>query len=375
MFNQTLGVAVIGTSRFAVDCHIPGIRSHPKARLLALVGRNAQKTCSMAKAHSIPIASCRLEEILHREEIGAVCIVSANVDHHAQALACIRAGKHVLCEKPLAMNVQQAIELARAARSSGKIHQVAFTFRHNHGIQRLRELLAEQFIGPPFLARIQYDRWDALSPNWKSSWRDDPASSGSGILFDLGSHLYDILGHVLGPLRETIGFTHTVPRMVPDSTHGHLREIATDDLSAAWCRHESGLMSQWFCSRVTPPFAELGYLEVIGPGGALKASLSRGGVDQLKHSTPEKPEWQQMPLAPEASDGKPHALRRMLHRFVDACLGESEVDDVAADFDDGLAVQAAMDRLLASQTTKTWQAIRMPDFLHVDVDLNSASGA
>lgn len=353
-----LGVAVLGTSRFALECGIPALQAHGRVRVIAVQGRDEAKVRRVAAAYDIPVATTQIEDVLAVDDVAAVYVVSANVDHYSQALACLRAGRHVLCEKPMAMDVVQAQELTRVARASGRVHQVGFTFRHNGAVQQLRHRLAQGAIGVPQFARIQYDRWDGLAPGWTSSWRDDPAIAGGGVLFDLGSHLYDILRHVLGPVEETIGFTHTVGRSAPDSDSGRMRQVATDDMAAAWNRHASGLLSQWFCSRVSSPLGELGYLEVIGDEGALKAALSRGGVDNLKQSSPARPEWRtEWQADVEDAPHVPAGVRRMIWRFVDACLDPSDDDGIAANFDDGLAVQLAMDRLIASQRSRSWEEI------------------
>jgi predicted dehydrogenase len=279
------------------------------------------------------------------------------VVHAEQAICALRHGKHVFCEKPLAMSAAEARAMAEAARKSGVIHQVAFTFRYNYGLRELRRRIAAGDIGTPFLARIQYDRWDGLAADWKASWRDQKSAAGAGILFDLGSHLFDITRHVLGPIASVIGYTHVVPREAPDKVTGEMIRVETDDLVNAWMRLQNGLRGQFFISRVTPPFAELGYLEIVGEKGALKAALSRGGVDYLKASNPADPEWMDLPLPDEASDGKPHALGLMMHSFVDACLRGKVDETIDATFEDGLAAQLAMSALLESQQSDRWVSL------------------
>ena len=250
--------------------------------------------------------------------------------------------------------------MLEAAKNSGKIHQVAFTFRYNYGIRELRRRVAAGDIGTPFHTRIQYDRWDGLAQGSMASWRDRRDAAGAGLLFDLGSHLFDIHRHVLGPLESVIGYSHTVPRMLPHRDNGEMTPIENDDIVNAWIRHQNGLRGQFFISRVTPPFAELGYLEVIGEKGALKAALSRGGVDFLKASKPDSPEWRNLPLPPEASDGKTHALDMMMRAFVDACLTGKANEKVDATFEDGCAAQFAMSALLKSQESMRWEQIPQP---------------
>lgn len=349
-----LRVAVIGTSRFAEVCHIPGIGSHPAAEVVMVYGRRLEAARALADRCGVAGASDDFAAICADPQIDAVTIATANVAHASQAMMALKAGKHVFCEKPLAMNAAEAREMVEVAEASGKVHQVAFTFRYNHGLNEMRRRIAAGEIGKPFLARIQYDRWEGLSKDWVTSWRSDAQAAGAGILFEVGSHLFDIARHVLGPIDSVIGYTHLVPRQAPDEISGEMKNVETDDLVNAWLRHQSGISSQIFLSRVTPPFAELGYLEVVGDKGALKASLSRGGVDRLKGSCPTSPEWTDLPLPTEASDGLPHALPRMMHSFVEACLRGKLDPVIDASFHEGLDAQLAMSALLESQSSDRW---------------------
>lgn len=352
-----LRVAVIGSGNFAEVCHIPGIMSHPQAEIRAIHSRKMKSAHELADKFSIPIATDDIELICNDPEIDAVTIASTNDSHASQAIMALNHGKHVFCEKPLAMNDDEAIRMLNAAERSGKVHQVAFTFRYNYGIRELRRRVAAGEIGEPFFTRIQYDRWDGLTRDSKASWRDRKDVAGAGLLYDLGSHLFDIQRHVLGPLESVIGFTHTVPRTLPHKRTGEMITVETDDIVNAWTLNHQGIRGQFFISRVTPPFAELGYLEVIGNKGALKAALSRGGVDFLKSSKPDNPEWVDILLPREAYDGKTHALDLMMHGFVDACLKGKINNEIDASFHDGCAAQFAMTSLSRSETSKRWEKI------------------
>lgn len=352
--SHKLRIAIIGTGAFAEVCHIPGLQSHPAAEVVAVYGRRIEAARALADKFGIRHATDDFHALCADPDIDAVTIASANVVHAAQAIEALKHGKHVFCEKPIAMNAEEARAMAEAARTSGKVHQVAFTFRYNYGLRELRRRIAAGDIGKPFFARIQYDRWEGLAAGWKSSWREKKETAGAGMLFDLGSHLFDITHHVLGPIKSVIGYTHVVPREAPDKVTGEMAAIETDDMVNAWIRHTNGLRGQFFLSRVTPPFAPLGYLEIVGEKGALKAALSRGGVDFLKSSTPDDPEWMDLPLPAEASDNQPHALGLMMRSFVDACLRGKIDADLDATFEDGLAAQLAMSALLESEQSERW---------------------
>ncbi len=346
-------VGVVGAGNFAEVCHIPGLQSHEQAEIVALCGRRHEQTRAMADRFGIPDVYCDYRELCSRQDIDAVTVATQNVEHLKPVLAVCTAGKHIFCEKPLGMTIAEAREMLQVAEVSGKIHQVSFTFRYGYAAQELRRRVLRGDIGEPYYLRIQYDGWEGLSPDFKVGWREKSAVAGGGLLYDLGSHLFDIARFALGPIEAVIGFYCNIPRQRVDIRTGELTDVETDDLAAAWFRHKSGVRGQWFISRVTPPFAEKGYLEVIGPEGALKAGLSRGFVDVLKASSPKRPEWEELTLPEEAYDNKPHSLGRMMRSFVDACL-RGKLDEIDASFHDGVAAQEAIEGVMEANEKLVW---------------------
>lgn len=348
-----LRCAVIGTGAFAEVCHIPGLQSHTGAEVVAICG-DEERARRLADKFGVPTIHTDFNELCERSDIDAVTVVTRNADHRAHALAAIRSGKHVLCEKPLGVNADEAREMTSAALASGRVHQVGFVFRYSFGVRELRRRVLRGDIGQPFLCRVQYDNWDGLKTEWKANWRDQRGPAGAGVLFDLGSHLFDLARHVLGPIDSAIGFTDVVPRTRPDESTGAPVAVETDDLVNAWLQYESGAHGQIAVSRVTPSFAQNGWLEVVGPEGALKAALSRGAMDSLKFSSPLEPDWKDLPLPPEAADRQPHGLGLMMRSFVDACLRGHSDAEVDATFEDGAAAQYAMAAAQASEVRRRW---------------------
>lgn len=355
--KRKLRFGVIGTGEFAEACHVPGLRSHPCAEVVALCGSEHPRARAAADRLGIPDVYTDYRELCSREDIDGVTIATPNAFHADQALAAFRHGKHVLCEKPLGMDVAEARRMVRAADASGKIHQAAFTFRYGYAVRELRRRVQSGDIGQPYYLRVQYDGWNGLLPDWKVGWREKRDLAGGGMLYDLGSHLFDVAHFVLGPIEIVTGFVQNLPRARIHNFTGELTRVETDDMAAAWFRHQNGVRGQWFISRVTPPYTENGYLEIIGQEGALKASLSRGKMDVLKISRPAKPEWEEWPLPAEAQDGKPHCLGIMMRSFVDACLRGQLDEDVDASFHSGLATQQAIEAVIEANDHLTWVSL------------------
>ena len=139
-------------------------------------------------------------------------IVTANVHHARQALTSLASGKHVLCEKPLAMTVAEAREMVRSAETSGNIDQVALTYRYLYGVRELRRRVLKGDIGVPHYLRAQFDCWDGLQASYRVGFREKRELAGGGMLYDVGSHLFDLARFVFGSIEAATGFWHFVRR-------------------------------------------------------------------------------------------------------------------------------------------------------------------
>ncbi len=351
---KKLRVGVLGTGAFAEVCHVPGLQSHPDAEVVVLCGRDLARTRAMAERLGVPEICLDYEQVCARKDIDAVTIATPNVAHAIQAKAAFAAGKHVFCEKPLGMNVHEVIEMVRAAEQSHAIHQVAFTYRYLYGVQELKRRLMQGDIGEPYHVRVQYASWEGVKPGSKIGFREKRDCAGAGILYDVGSHLFDLIGFIIGPIEAVSGSTLLIPRERIDQRTGVLAQVETDDIASAWFVCRDGIQGHLFASRATPNSGDKAYVEVVGREGALRASLSRGSKDMLRVSRSTKPAWELVPLPAEASSGASHCLGSMMRSFVDACSRGRLNNDVDASFYDGLAVQRAMDAVQESACRPHW---------------------
>lgn len=349
-----LRVGVIGSGSFAVECHIPGLQALSQVKVTAICGRNYERTRMIADQFGIQSVYTDYRELCAQPDIEAVTIVTPNAFHAEQAVTAFQYGKHVLCEKPLARTMSEARVMLKAAVASGKVHLVNFMYRYLCGVRELRRRVLAGDIGEPYLLRVQYDGWRGLNPEWNIGWRERHDLSGGGELLDHGSHLFDIARFLFGRIEHVTGFLHRIPRKRPDVTNGLMADVETDDIAAAWFRHECGVRGQWFASRATPRSEENGWLEVTGPEGALRASLSRGTVDRLQMCRPTQTSWEPLQLPAAASDGLPHSLTGMMNSFVDACIRGHSNPEVDATFVDGVAAQQGLDAVMLANEHLAW---------------------
>jgi predicted dehydrogenase len=220
---------LFGTS-FARLVHAPGFQRHPGFELVAIAGSDAERTRRTADGLGVPGAYADWRELLAREKPDVVTIATPVVLHHPMMLAAIAAGCHVLCEKPTAMNLPQAVEMRDAAQKAGKVAGINHEFRFLPARAHALELVRQGAIGRPRRAEIlgRYPMWTRPESRGMT-WLSD-AASGGGILGALGSHHTDCLRTFLG---EPAGVLATVrvdqPRRGPIEPGGPSGIATADD--------------------------------------------------------------------------------------------------------------------------------------------------
>jgi predicted dehydrogenase len=192
---------VVGIGDIAVRRVIPAIEAESRSRLYGLVTRDPEK----AAPYNTRVSSS-LEDALTDSAVDAVYVATPVFLHAPQTIQSLRAGKHVLCEKPMAMNEAEALSMVQAAQDSERTLAVAYYRRTYPKVQRAKELLEAGAVGKPVVAELTSHGWfDGKSLDGKEtgrSWLVDPAQSGGGPLYDIASHRIDVLNFLFRqPLR------------------------------------------------------------------------------------------------------------------------------------------------------------------------------
>ena len=197
---MALNWLVIGIGDITIKRVLPAILASPRGRLGALLTRDPAKA---APYHPARVYT-DLEPALADPEIHAVYIATPVFLHAPQTIAALRAGKHVLCEKPVALDFAAAQSMAAAAREAGRTLGIAYYRRTYPKIHRLRQLLADGAIGKPVLAEINCHSW-FQDEDGTRSWLLDPAKSGGGPLYDIASHRIDLFNFLFGQPERVSG--------------------------------------------------------------------------------------------------------------------------------------------------------------------------
>jgi len=196
---------VTGIGDIATRRVIPGIQTEPRSRLYGLVTRDPQK----AAPYQARVWST-LDEALADPAVDAVYVATPVFLHAPQTIQSLRTGKHVLCEKPMAMNHAEARSMVQAAEKSQRTLGVAYYRRSYPKVQRAQQLLAAGVIGKPVLVELTSHGWFD-EKDGRRTWLIDPAQSGGGPLYDVASHRIDVLNFFFGtPLRVSAHLSNAV---------------------------------------------------------------------------------------------------------------------------------------------------------------------
>ena len=188
--------AVIGTGGISKH-HIEGYIANPSTELYALCDINPDRVKMMAEKYGVPLERTftdKDEMFKALPEIDAVSVCTWNSAHAECSIAALNAGKHVLCEKPMAMNAQQAQEMKDTADKAGKLLMIGFVRRHGNDCAVVRDYTESGFFGDLYYAKATYLRRNG-NPG---GWFGDKARSGGGPLIDLGVHVIDLVRYIMG---------------------------------------------------------------------------------------------------------------------------------------------------------------------------------
>lgn len=220
---NTVNWVLAGIGDIARKRVIPAIQSEPRSHLYGFITR----TPSKAEAYGVARTWPSVEEAVADPAVDAVYIALPVALHASAAIASLRAGKHVLCEKPMAMNFAEAEEMVAEGRASGRLFGVSYYRRLYPKLLRAKQLIAEGAIGRPLLAEANCHSWFEIAGR---EWLADPALSGGGPLFDIGSHRIDLMNFFFGKPERACG-------MVSNAIH----RIAVEDSATVLMQFSGGV--------------------------------------------------------------------------------------------------------------------------------------
>lgn len=253
---MTVRWGLIGASTIASEWVINAIRA-TGGEVVSVMSSSAERGATYAEENRIPRSVTTLDALVNDTEIDAVYISTTNELHRDQAIAAIKAGKHVLCEKPLALSLEDARAMVEAARAAGVVFATNHHLRNAASHRAMRDAISAGRIGTPLSARVFHAVY--LPPHLQG-WRLDRPQAGGGVILDITVHDADTLRFVLNddPV-EAVAFGQS----------GGLGKQGLEDAVMGVLRFKSGVLAQ-FHDGFTTQFAETGF-EVHGTEGSLIA--------------------------------------------------------------------------------------------------------
>lgn len=354
MGDERLGIGVIGTG-FGARVHIPGFARLPEARLVAVGSARRERAEAVAAAHGIPAAYDDYRALLADPAVAAVSVATPPHLHHPMTVAALLAGKHVLCEKPMARTVAEARDMVRQARLAGVAAMINHEFRFLPVRRQIKTLIDDGYLGELRTVSLTIFRDALADPVGRPFGWLMEQEKGGGVLGAVGSHAIDALLWWFGPITGVTGRLTTTVRERYDPAGGQPRPVSADDTGAVLFQFAGGALGSLHLSSTAwhgggehlKVYGSAGTLVLTG-GRLLGARAGERGLRELPVETP--PELR----APEGTPASLAPFLCLARQFVRAAgAGEAE----APTFEDGLLVQEVMGGVQKAAQDGQWAVI------------------
>ncbi len=229
-----VGVIGLGMGKF----HIRNYKASPNAELVAICDLNVERLNSMKEQENIPLAFTDYRDMLLSDDIQGVSIAVPNFLHKGIAIDAMKAGKHVLCEKPMAMNVQEAQEMVDVAKATGVKFMMHFNSRFVSDVRFLKKRIEAGDLGEIYYAKAGWLRRRGIPRG--TGWFADKAKAGGGPLIDLGVHVLDLSLWLMGNPKVVSVSGSTYSQLGNELTKDSDRIFDVEDLASAFLRLDNG---------------------------------------------------------------------------------------------------------------------------------------
>jgi predicted dehydrogenase len=263
MAGKVYRVGVIGAGSIAQACHLPGYAKDARARIVAFADPERARHREMKKLFPEVRGYTTHTEMLGAEPLDVVSVCSPNALHAVHTIDALKAGCHVLCEKPMAVTVKDTLRMEVAAKSARKKLMIGFTHRMLAGPIVCKEMLQRKALGKPFMIRVRFAHGGPY-PGWaKSDWFYDPAMAAGGAMLDMGIHAIDLCLWLMGPIVSVQAKAATL-----------MKKIAVDDNALLILEFASGALGYIDVGWTSKP----GFtgLEIYGEKGSLICDYIKG---------------------------------------------------------------------------------------------------
>lgn len=261
-------------------------KSAVKPVMTAICGRDPEGVEQAREQFGWESVETDWRQLVKRDDIDLIDINAPSDAHKEIALAAAAEGKHLFCEKPLALTLEDSREMLEAAEKAGVKHMVGFNYRFSPAVQLAKKLIEEGRIGKIFHFRAMFLQDWIIDPNFPLVWRLQKDIAGSGSHGDLGAHLIDMARFLVGEFNEVIGMSETFIKERPlasamtglsakGSAEGPRGEVTVDDATLFMTRFASGALGSFEATRFAAGHRCTNGFEINGSKGSIKFDFER----------------------------------------------------------------------------------------------------
>lgn len=345
---KKLKVGIIGVGSISNE-HIKAYQKNPEVELCAFCDINEKQLKLMGEKYGVTKLFHSKEELLAMEELDMVSVCTWNSEHAPCAIAALNAGKHVLCEKPMATSEKEALAMQEAARKNGKLLMIGFVRRFGNDCKILRDFIEQDALGELYYAKATYLRRNG-NPG---GWFGDKSRSGGGPLIDLGVHVIDLTRYLMGNPKPVSIYGATFQKLLNrpnikavkayNSVSASEEDICdVEDLATAMIRYDNGAILQVEASFSLNIKKDEGTIQLFGSKGGAKLN------PELEMFTEINGYLADVSLAVPTALDFDGLFANEINHFVECVQGKAEC---RADSEDGVALMRILDAIYESAKT------------------------
>ena len=368
-----LRVGVLGAGAWARFAHLPGWRRDPRVELVAVADPVPERARETADAFAIPHAYADHEALLARDDLDVVDVCTPSATHFALTMAALEAGRHVLCEKPVAYDYRDTRRAAAFARARGLRTKLGFTFRYAPAMRYMKALIDQGFVGTPFIFNgyEQNSQWlDPATPLRQVDHTADQSVIHVSSLEGYGAPIMDLAHHFMGSRFTSVAglMKNFVPERMVRAT-GEMMRMNIDDGDIFVGEFASGAIGSIQTSFVTVGNYPGLEARVYGSEGALICRLveENGVAESLRAATKDAVEFRELeipaayypPGGTRTESWRSLFYANLIRSFVDEVTGA--VDGNEGNFDDGADVQELINAVERACRRRVWVSLPLGD--------------
>jgi predicted dehydrogenase len=363
-----MGYAFMGKAHSNAYKTIPYMIYPPPAvpQLIAVAGRDEESVKEAARRYGYATYYTDWRDLLKDERVQLFDNGSPNDMHAEPCIAAAQAGKHILCEKPLARTAKEAATMLEAVTKAGVKHMVAFNYRYLPAIRQAYELIQSGKLGEILHFRAVYLQEWIMDPNFGMVWRLDKNRAGSGALGDLGAHIIDLARFLVGEPRRVSAMMKTFIKDRPLPDGSGMGTVTVDDAFVSLIEFENGALGTLEASRFCAGRKNHQVLEINGSKGSLVFDLERLNELEVfwKEDQPKETQGFHHVLVSEAYHpfwkhwwphghmiGWEHTFIHEISHLLEAIVNDGEIAPYGATFEDGYKNAVICDAVQESAET------------------------